>query len=91
MATLKKRVKSKRSAVRNPKSAYAVIVGNVGTVYSGSSLKEAKRLYKMYVQKSVDGDGRAGGESVSLLDEKVGEMLMEHFGENSEDDGEWDD
>ncbi len=90
MATTKKRVKSKRPAVRNPKASYAVIVGNVGTVYNGSSLKEAKKAYLDYVKISVSGNGRAGGESVNLLDEKTGEMLMEHFGENSED-GEWDD
>lgn len=81
MATPKKRVKSKRSAVRNPKHTYDVIVGNVGTVYHGSSLTAAKKAYLDYVKISVAGTGRAGGESVNLLDEN-GNMLMQHYGDD---------
>lgn len=58
--------------------SYEVIVGNIGTVYSGNSKTEAERHYREYVSQSKTGRGRAGGESVALMCE--GEILKEHLG-----------
>jgi len=46
---------------------YQVIVGNIGTVYAGDDLTEAKEYFKEYYEQSKDGYGRAGGESVTLM------------------------
>lgn len=48
--------------------AYEVIVGNVGTVYSGNSQDMAHAVYLKYVAISNGGEGRAGGESVYLME-----------------------
>jgi hypothetical protein len=60
---------------------YEVIVGNIGTVYQGSSVTEAKKLFDEYKQLSIDNYGRAGGESVTLMD-KHG-IVIHHEGEAS--------
>jgi hypothetical protein len=59
-------------------SQYEVIVGNIGTVYQGSNLKQANERYKEYVKQSKRGLGRAGGESVTMM--KGGEIHKEHQG-----------
>jgi hypothetical protein len=46
---------------------YEVIVGNIGTVHSGSNKKEALKHWKTYVAQSKSGVGRAGNESVTLM------------------------
>lgn len=66
----------------NPHDGYEVIVGNIGTVYSGNIIAEATRKYTTYVQQSRSGRGRAGGESVILM--KDGEPIKEHFGTQGE-------
>lgn len=48
-------------------SKYEVIVGNIGTVYSGDNRNKAEKDYKDYVAQSKGGKGRAGGEDVILL------------------------
>jgi len=58
----------------NAKS-YEVIVSNIGTVYRGSSRTEATRLFREYVALSKQGAGRAGGESVTLMED--GEPIRE--------------
>lgn len=57
---------------------YKVIVGNIGTVYSGSNPVRARNDFDTYVRKSEAGDGRAAGEDVTLM--KNGEPEAEHFG-----------
>ena len=57
---------------------YEVIVGNIGTVYQGSNEKQAKQRFNEYVKQSKRGFGRAGGESVTLMES--GEPKKEHRG-----------
>lgn len=49
--------------MKNPVE-YSVIVGNVGVVYTGKIMSEARKHYKEYVDQSKTGYGRAGDESV---------------------------
>lgn len=57
---------------------YEVVVGNIGTTYSGVLLKEALTHYSEYKSQSVNDYGRAAGEQVTLF--KDGEPLYEHAG-----------
>lgn len=57
---------------------YQVVVGNIGTTYSGNLLKEALKNYKEYKSQSKQNYGRAAGEQVTLL--KDGEPLYEYAG-----------
>lgn len=59
-------------------SKYQVIVGNIGTVYSGSSGFDTRVNYNTYVGKSKRNEGRASGESVTLM--KDGEIELEFIG-----------
>ncbi len=84
-----KRMK-KPAPKRNPskvKRRYEVIVGNVGTIFDetgGARVKwNAKKAYLHYVEASLAGTGRAGGEGVVLMED--GEIIAEHFGENNDD------
>ena len=56
---------------------YRVIVGNIGTVYSGDSQKTALQTFKEYKQQSKTDYGRAAGESVVVMchDEVVREYV----------------
>lgn len=55
---------------------YTVIVGNVGTVYDGASLREAQSHYREYRAQSKGGYGRAAGETVTLT--RNGEPMRKH-------------
>lgn len=55
---------------------YQVIVGNIGTVYSGNDDVEACKIFGEYVEQSESGIGRAGNESVTLMDND--EIALEH-------------
>ncbi len=48
---------------------FSVIVGNIGTVYDGTSREEALRFYDEYKQLSVTNYGRAAGEPVTLTED----------------------
>jgi hypothetical protein len=72
------KVSRKRNPTRLPLHDYEVVVGNIGTVYSGRNGFEANKKYSTYMKQSKDGYGRAGGEDVTLL--KDGEISKEHFG-----------
>jgi hypothetical protein len=67
-----------------PKNAYnyEVIVGNIGTVYSGDDVREAVKTYSEYKEQSETGQGRASGESVTLVCDD--EIWMEHPGDGRE-------
>ena len=67
-----------------PKKRWEVIVGNIGTVYSGSDEKQARKDYRDYVDISRAGAGSAGGEPVTLM--RDGEPELEHEGTLSDDD-----
>jgi hypothetical protein len=77
-------VKTAKRAV-NPKTQYEVVVGNIGTVYSGGSFAAAKKASATYVAQSKTGKGRAGGEDVTILAD--GEIVREFLGSNSRDEG----
>lgn len=47
---------------------YAVIVGNIGTVYRGPDRWEALENFVAYQRLSQSNRGRAGGEMVTLMD-----------------------
>ena len=59
-------------------ATYDVIVGNIGTVRSEVSLMEARSVYRDYVHKSKAGEGRAAGESVTILNHETGEPDAEY-------------
>jgi hypothetical protein len=59
-------------------SYYQVIVGNIGTVYSGTNLRDARFHARSYVDQSKSNRGRAAGESVTVL--KDGEIIEEYLG-----------
>jgi hypothetical protein len=44
-----------------------VIVGNIGTVYNGSVMKQANETYRSYVALSKLPVGRAAGEDVTMM------------------------
>jgi hypothetical protein len=48
---------------------YAVLVGNVGTVYRGPDMNQARMAYDHYLSLAKHGEGSAGHESVSLFSE----------------------
>ena len=58
---------------------YEVIVGNIGTVYTGNDENEAFRAYNEYVSQSLQGCGRASYEPVVLMQDN--EIVNEHYGE----------
>ena len=63
--------------------AYEVIVGNIGTVYSGDDMAEAKSTYESYVADSKADYGRAGGEDVTLMVDGEPDSDYEYFGTQS--------
>lgn len=63
------------------RTGYEVIVGNIGSVYSGDSKAEADHEFRAYATQSMDNRGRAGGEDVTLLVD--GEVVKEHLGPRS--------
>jgi hypothetical protein len=60
------------------KKQYSVIVGNVGTVFSGTNKKDAQAMYREYVKISDCSRGRISGEDVTLFCDD--EPILEHFG-----------
>lgn len=71
-------------------SQYEVVVGNVGTIYSGSSKKEATKRYNSAVKSSKLNSGRDAGESVTLFCDS--DICKEHVGPQSymEEAETWD-
>jgi len=60
------------------KSHWEVVVGNVGTVYSGTNGAEARKTFLVYRKQSRTGQGRAAGEEVTLF--KDGEPVESYWG-----------
>lgn len=58
---------------------YRVIVGNIGTVEETDNPIEANKTYGDYKRQSIGGIGRAGGESVVLMDGD--DIKYEHCGD----------
>ena len=63
---------------KQAKHEYAVIVGNIGYVYTGTDLWEAEMHYSDYVQLSSEKYGRGAGEDVILTCD--GEPVKEFTG-----------
>lgn len=57
---------------------YELIVGNIGTVYSGNNKADALGKFSLYKGQSIGNYGRAAGENVTLM--RDGEPWMEYFG-----------
>jgi hypothetical protein len=55
---------------------HEIVVGNIGTVYTGMDEVEARQTYITYVEQSINGVGRAANEHVVWL--KDGDMYIEH-------------
>ena len=67
---------------------YSVIVGNIGTTYSGYCKRTAQIHANGYIDLSKRGAGRAGGESVILMEttpQGDQTILREHHGTQTED------
>lgn len=57
---------------------YEVVVGNIGTVYSGTYSSDAIMTFIAYSDKSERNEGRAAGESVTLFQD--GEIAKVYIG-----------
>ena len=57
---------------------YETVVGNVGTVYIGGCHRFAEEAFTTYVRQSKTGNGRAGGEDVTIL--RNGNIIAEYIG-----------
>jgi hypothetical protein len=57
---------------------WEVIVGNIGSVYSGTDETLARATFATYKQNSIDNYGRAAGEDVTLM--RNDEPVEEFFG-----------
>jgi len=60
-------------------SQFEVIVGNIGTVYSGDNEATAREAWRSYRADSISHYGRASGEPVTLFVD--GNILDEYLGE----------
>jgi hypothetical protein len=68
---------------KSKKTTYQVVVGNVGTVYDGANKRKAEKEFAAYVAISKTGNGRAGGEDVSLFEyypNGESDMIAQHDG-----------
>jgi hypothetical protein len=63
---------------------YQVIVGNIGTVLDTNDRHEVDSVFETYKAQSESGVGRAGGESVTIMED--GEPVKEHVGSNDNND-----
>lgn len=61
-----------------PQKTYQVIVGNIGTVLTTDSVKEARHVALIYIKQSSSGVGRAGGEDVTIMCD--GGIFSEYIG-----------
>jgi len=59
-----------------PTDSWEVVVGNVGMVYQGNDEVNARHKYDVYVDLSLSGSGRVGGEPVHLYHN--GEIVAEY-------------
>jgi len=49
---------------------YHVTAGNIGTVYNGDDSFEAHQIYRLYLGKSMNDEGRAAGKQVVLWEDE---------------------
>lgn len=80
------RLPKQRTKAGEHKEPFEVVVGNIGTVYSGNNYMAACSRFQVYVKQSKSNYGRAAGESVTLL--QGSEIRKEYIGaltENGEE------
>lgn len=65
---------------------WSVVVGNIGTVYTGNEESVAKSTYDEYVCQSKECYGRAGNEEVNLF--KDGYLERSHVPQKPSDEGD---
>jgi len=65
-------------------NSYVVICGNIGMVYSGGVYQSALDAFTVYKNKSIRGEGRASGESVTMF--RNGEVIKEFIGSTDENE-----
>jgi hypothetical protein len=63
------------------KNDYEVICRNIGSVYRGSNLAIATKVFREYWDQSDSQYGRASGEDVTLM--ANGEPIKTHYGKNA--------
>lgn len=68
---------------------WRVEVGNIGTVYDAGDEQEARHHFEEYVDQSISGHGRAGGEEVFLYHNN--EIVEEHAAPVAEEEIPYDD
>ena len=56
-----------QSFIEETEQTFHIVVGNIGTVYSGNDSTEANRIFDLYKQLSIDGYGRVTSEPVTLM------------------------
>lgn len=61
---------------------YSVVVGNVGTVYTGTDRREALAEFEACKGASIGNVGRMAGESVTLFEDS--DILREYQGNADE-------
>lgn len=76
--------KAAKEAKAQESNEYMLIVGNIGTVYTGHNGFEANTLFQSYVSASHAKHGRASGEDVTLF--KNGEPHREYIGRYSREE-----
>ena len=74
---------AKAKLAYEPDPRWQCIVGNIGTVYDGTSEAEARDMFATYVTQSSTGYGRAAGEPVTLM--RDDEIVAEHCGTQATD------
>jgi hypothetical protein len=67
---------------RTKTARYEVIVGNIGSVYSGGFYDSSLDAFTIYKNKSINGVGRASGESVTIM--RDGDIHREYIGTRAE-------
>lgn len=65
---------------------FEVIVGNIGTVYSGNDYDLACSKFHSYVKQAKAHHGRAAGEDVTMLDDS--EVRLSHVGYMTKQDAD---
>jgi hypothetical protein len=71
--------------LREEPARWEVYVGNIGRVYTGTDGNKAKAAFEHYSLMSVKGEGRAAGESVTLM--MNDEIVDEWQGRDESEDG----
>jgi hypothetical protein len=62
---------------------YTVIVGNIGTVHVGTNRRQARAVYRGYIEESKRNLGRAAGEPVTMLaDEEIFAEFNPHLNQD---------